>query len=381
MTVSHVAAHAVPGRHAPLQELCASVLALDDAEEALELLVARARADVDARIAALVLPAEPGMWRLEIVAGEGAEGIWGDALDPASSLHAVLSAHDAESIPSAASPELLGSVGASEDVIASQVVAGEDQLGVLLVATGRPAPAGPAERERIDGLAALVGMALAAGGPASDELDDERGRIARDLHDLAIQELFAVGMELEGLQQAVQTPGGVATDPQVTRALAASVDGIERAVTQIRQIVQSLRRERPQATLTERLHHECALATAGLGFVPSLRLSPDARALDAEVPEEIAEDVVAVVRESLANAARHAHASAVAITVSVVPEGVDRVAQVNVADNGRGIDPAVSRRSGLANMASRARRHQGWVDAIPLEPGTMISWRVTLPPR
>ena len=61
-------------------------------------------------------------------------------------------------------------------------------------------------------------------------------------------------------------------------------------------------------------------------------------------------------------------------------EGVDRVVQVNVSDNGRGIDPGVSRRSGLANMSSRARRHAGWVDAFNLEPGTMISWRVTLPP-
>jgi signal transduction histidine kinase len=90
--------------------------------------------------------------------------------------------------------------------------------------------------------------------------------------------------------------------------------------------------------------------------------------------------VVAVVRECLANAARHAHASAVAVSISVFSEGVDRVVQVNVSDNGRGIDPTVRRRSGLANMSSRARRHSGWVDAISLEPGTMISWRVTLPP-
>jgi DNA-binding NarL/FixJ family response regulator len=102
---------------------------------------------------------------------------------------------------------------------------------------------------------------------------------------------------------------------------------------------------------------------------------------DGHSNREIAEDVVAVVRESLANAARHAHASAVAVAVSVFSEGVDRVIQVSVSDNGRGIDPSVTRRSGLANMSSRARRHSGWVDAIGLEPGTMINWRVTLPPR
>ena len=152
-------------------------------------------------------------------------------------------------------------------------------------------------------------------------------------------------------------------------------------MAQIRQIVQSLRRERSEATLSERLRHEAGLATAGLGFVPTLRLPPHPSPLDAELPGEIAEDVVAVVRECLANAARHAHASAVAVSVSVFNEGVDRVVQVNVSDNGRGIDPTVTRRSGLANMSSRARRHSGWVDAFNLEPGTMISWRVTLPPQ
>ena len=56
-----------------------------------------------------------------------------------------------------------------------------------------------------------------------------------------------------------------------------------------------------------------------------------------------------------------------------------QITEIAFADNGRGIDPSVRRRSGLANMSARARRHSGWVDAINLEPGTMISWRVTLP--
>ncbi|MGO2719919.1 MAG: sensor histidine kinase, partial [Brachybacterium tyrofermentans] len=237
-----------------------------------------------------------------------------------------------------------------------------------------------ADRERLDALASLVELTVRV--PTlrfSGELDDERSRIARDLHDLAIQELFAVGMELEALTEALAGPGEPPSNTRIRTSVAASVQGVENAVAQIRQIVQSLRRERLEATLTEQLRHEVGLATAGLGFVPALRLPPHPAEMDAEVPSEIAEDVVAVVRECLANAARHAHASAVAVSVSLFSEGVDRVVQVNVSDNGRGIDPSVTRRSGLANMSSRARRHSGWVDAISLLPGTMIFWRVTLP--
>src|SRR5699024_8663733 len=186
------------------------------------------------------------------------------------------------------------------------------------------------------------------------EVDDERSRIARDLHDLAIQELFAVGMELEGLTDALATPDEPPSNARIRAAVTSSVQGVENAVAQIRQIVQSLRRERIEATLSERLRHEAGRATSGLGFVPALRLPPHPAEMDAELPPEAAEDVVALVREGLANAARHAHASAVAISVSVFSEGVDRVVQVNISDNGKGIDPTVTRRK-IGRAACRDR--------------------------
>lgn len=268
------------------------------------------------------------------------------------------------------SPALLGVVDAAEH-----------GLGLLAVLRSvDSAPFDAADRERLDALAGLIALTLRVPSlGASIEIDDERSRIARDLHDLAIQELFAVGMELEAMVDSLEAPGMTPSNARIRTSVATSVQGVENAVAQIRQIVQSLRRERAAATLTEQLRHEVGLATAGLGFVPSMRLPPHPAEMDAELPAEIAEDVVAVVRECLANAARHAHATAVAVSVSVFSEGVDRVVQVNVSDNGRGIDPSVQRRSGLANISSRARRHSGWVDALGLEPGTMISWRVTLP--
>jgi signal transduction histidine kinase len=363
---------------ARIQDLGGAVLAGGETEDLLALLLHSARTDLDARSALLVMPLAADTWAVEMVDGSDASVLLGAGVPPDSPAGRALHAADAEALEAIAVLELGGE---PQRALIGVIDAGEHGLGLL--ATLRPTgstPYDPADRERLDALSGLIALTLR--GPlrgGSTEIDDERGRIARDLHDLAIQELFAVGMELEGLVDSLEAPGMTPSNARIRSSVATSVQGVENAVAQIRQIVQSLRRERAAATLTEQLRHEVGLATAGLGFVPSMRLPPHPAEMDAELPPEIADDVVAVVRECLANAARHAHATAVAVTIAVFSEGVDRVVQVNVSDNGRGIDPSVRRRSGLANISSRARRHSGWVDAITLEPGTMISWRVTLP--
>jgi len=370
-----------------IQDLAGAVLAGGETEELLDLLVGSARTDLDARTAVLVMPLDAETWVHEIVDGPDAPQLLGASIDPRSQLGLALSEADAESVESIGALDLEdGSATGTPDhrrallAVIDAASLGTGCLGVLS-GPGSQEPFTPADRERLDALAGLIALTLRVPSlGTSAEVDDERSRIARDLHDLAIQELFAVGMELEGLTDALATPDEPPSNARIRAAVTSSVQGVENAVAQIRQIVQSLRRERVDATLSERLRHEVGLATSGLGFVPALRLPPHPAEMDAELPAEVAEDVVAVVREGLANAARHAHASAVAISVSVFSEGVDRVVQVNISDNGKGIDPTVTRRSGLANMSSRARRHSGWVDAFNLDPGTMISWRVTLPP-
>lgn len=231
----------------------------------------------------------------------------------------------------------------------------------------------------LEAYASLYSFALRASSGISaieDDLRDERNRIARDLHDLAIQELFAVGMQLESTQEQATKYTEFSPEGPVAHSLKLSVTGIEKSIAQIREIVQSLRNESSEVTLSQRIRHECGMSIAGLGFAPSLQFHSPVDDIDS-VTGDLEEDVVAVVKECLANAARHAHASAVAVSISMFREGVDDVIQVNVSDNGRGIDPAVVRRSGLANMRSRARRHMGWVDFYSLEPGTMVSWRAT----
>ncbi|MXM64697.1 hypothetical protein GR925_14900 [Streptomyces sp. HUCO-GS316] len=98
--------------------------------------------------------------------------------------------------------------------------------------------------------------------------------------------------------------------------------------------------------------------------------------LDTDVTAEHADHLLGVLREALSNAARHAHASRVEIAV----EAGDQELRLSVADNGRGIDPAVVRRSDLANMRSRAEELGGTLTLSRGEPlGTILEWRVPMP--
>jgi signal transduction histidine kinase len=111
--------------------------------------------------------------------------------------------------------------------------------------------------------------------------------------------------------------------------------------------------------------------TAALGFPPRMVFQGP---VDTMVPAGIAEDVVAVVREGLTNVARHAGAGSVTVTVAVA----DSHLSVRVADDGRGIPPG-GRRSGLANLRTRAERHGGALDLREEGGTTTLCWTVPLP--
>lgn len=174
------------------------------------------------------------------------------------------------------------------------------------------------------------------------------------------------------------------------RALA-SVDD---SVKQIRQIVHRLRDPDPSVVLVERLRREASLARNNLGFAPSLLVTLDGVAvsddneggyeqalevIDNRVGADRADDVVAVVREALSNTARHARASSARVEVKVCGQPPAGSVCVSVSDDGAGLDPRCNRRSGLDNLAARARRHGGDFQMVS-EPGNGLSltWRVPL---
>jgi signal transduction histidine kinase len=85
--------------------------------------------------------------------------------------------------------------------------------------------------------------------------------------------------------------------------------------------------------------------------------------------------MLAVLREALSNVAKHAAASSACVEVSVEP---DR-AQLSVTDDGVGI-PEGGRRSGLANLAARAKDLGGTCTVAPADKqGTRVVWQVPLP--
>ncbi|MER6126395.1 GAF domain-containing protein [Streptomyces sp. NPDC001795] len=199
----------------------------------------------------------------------------------------------------------------------------------------------------------------------------DRDRIARDLHDLVIQRLFAGALSL---QSAL---GRVADRPQVGERVQRVVDDLDDTIKIIRSTIYALR-ERDQARrgsgLRAQLVAATERATESLGFAPALRMTG---LLDTAVSAEQAEQLLAVLGEALSNAARHAHATTVDVSVEVT----DAALRLRVADNGHGIDPAVTRRSGLANLHGRAEEMGGTFSLTSNQPsGTVLEWGVPLSP-
>jgi len=216
-----------------------------------------------------------------------------------------------------------------------------------------------------------VALELAASRAEAERLSvyEDRDRIARDLHDLVIQRLYATGMSLQGTMPMLGRP-------EVTARVSRAVDDMDQTIKEIRGAIFALQARDsggpsdPRSDIV-RLVEE---ATAALGFAPSLRLGAGLRTLGSE---ELTEQVLAVLREALSNMARHAGASRADVTVDV---GQDGMLSVTVTDDGAGI-PAEGRRSGLRNLAERAARlggelRLGPADAGTPRPGTRLEWRV-----
>lgn len=192
---------------------------------------------------------------------------------------------------------------------------------------------------------------------------EDRERIARDLHDVVIQRLFATGMQL---QAAARLSGR----PEVTERVNAAVDGLDETIRDIRSAIFELRTP-VAAELRSEIRELVAGAAEQLGFRPGLELVGP---LDASVPTEIRPDLLAVLREALSNVVRHAAASAVEILV----QARGGTLTVRVADDGRGMPDDV-RTSGLKNLQARAERLGGTFEVRPNEPkGTLVEWCVPL---
>lgn len=193
---------------------------------------------------------------------------------------------------------------------------------------------------------------------------DDRDRIAADLHDQVIQRLFAVSLSLQSV--VVGLGGG----PHAQR-IQEQIDNLDATVRQIRTTIFDLQASRGGTGIRSRILDVATELDDALGFRAAVSFSG---LIEDRVPTDVAEDLVAVLREALTNVARHACAHSVEVDV-VTDAG--QVA-LHVADDGAGI-PDTGRRSGLANMRRRAERHGGQLVLENREQGgTRVSWTVPL---
>ncbi|MEU8003637.1 GAF domain-containing protein [Catellatospora sp. NPDC049111] len=332
--------------------------------EALELVARRAREVAEADLVAILLHDEDNATLTVAVvdAAEPVPGLAGAVLPVGQTGFAPVLAHQqvvtldqlSKAAPwPVAVPDIRG--------IAAPFAAGQ---GVLLVAYAGAARAD--DELLLTAFAGQAGLALLRARAREDREQllvlSDRERIARDLHDVVIQRLFATGLQLQTVASMS------AARPELATRIGAAVDALDSTIRDIRGAIFELRSPAGQSLRSE-LRTLVDGAAESLGFRPDLVLDGP---VDSAVPDELHADLLAVVREALSNVVRHAHAGRVVVSIAVDGGRLS----ATIADNGTG---GATPRGGLLNLAERAALHGGQLTVEPGDPaGTVLRWSVPI---
>jgi signal transduction histidine kinase len=359
---------------AAISDVRAVLIAAGSPDEPLELIAERLAALTEADAAWVLLgPDADGSYEIAAQLGEGLDDLVGVRLT-ASGSRVLTALEDIDGVV------VLDITGQEYDGPNAHVDWGP-LLGVPLRGShARPAVAAVARRSGgspfSPSLAPLVAdfadqvtlaLDMAAQQRLARRLDvyEDRDRIARDLHDLVIQRVFAAGLALQALLPRVR-------DTDVQRRVHTVIGQLDDTVRDIRTTIFDLHTtdEQDHSDSTRRRLLDIVTGTTGEAQKSTVRMSG---AVDSLVTGELAADVEAVVREAVSNAARHSGAAHVTVTLDV---GDDVV--VEVVDDGRGIDDKVAR-SGLRNLEERATLRGGEcrVERLP-HSGSRLLWCVPL---
>jgi signal transduction histidine kinase len=217
-------------------------------------------------------------------------------------------------------------------------------------------------------VAVTVTLAIAREEQQRLAVYEDRDRIARDLHDLVIQRLFATGMVLQGTLRTTDIP------ESVRERISRSVDELDETIKEIRQTIFALHEPIEAGTDSTRglVLREVSQSAALLGFAPSVRFVGP---VDSVMTPMLTDHVIAVLREALTNAAKHARAA----RIEVLVQFADGMLCLIVTDDGVGISEN-NRRSGLANINARAAELGGvcTVERVNEAGGTRLRWSVRL---
>ncbi|OKL45950.1 hypothetical protein BSR29_08170 [Boudabousia liubingyangii] len=395
------------------QGLTTMLLSGASEEEALEETARLLREVSDSDSALIILPSIGDTWACEFVAGESAQGLLGQVFPPNGRAMTVARTGQGVIIDSLADTLHLkvAMLSAFGPALYVPMRNAENSLGVILLLRQ------PGDEEftvedlssaqMVASHAALaLELATAKHRAAVADLQAEKERIGQDLHDLAIQQLFAAGMQISTLKAAFldatsrlekETAESAGIDESaLLEQLEGALTQVGDSAEQIRAIVRSLRTQGEDVlsldrTFLDLLAQEASLGRSSLGFAPTFILQINGEVLDnndedfeekskpfeTEVPETLVKNAVAVIRESLANIAKHANATAARVTLDL--DSSEGCLAIEITDNGKGMPEALTRQSGLKNMRMRAESNDGWFRVANRSTGgARILWKVPL---
>ncbi|MEU8529199.1 MULTISPECIES: GAF domain-containing protein [Streptomyces] len=359
-----------------------ALLSGGDADDALAVVAEQARRLADAAAGIVLLPAEDGGLEIVAVSSDRPSQALGIVIPPESPVVERLLEGEAVFVTDAsADPRMLSRVAAE---YGPSMLLPLQSGGRVLGALATPRSRGDrqfteAERTLATQFASQAALALMMAEAQRDRerlaVYEDRDRIARDLHDLVIQRLFATGMMLESAQRKSVVPA-------VRDGVGKAVDELDVTIQEIRTAIFALQQGPAEAPsgLRTRVLREINMAAVPLGFKPAHRFLG---AVDAAVGELTGKNLVAALREALSNAFRHAEATRIEVVVdaTVTLDDGKQGVRLSVADDGVGI-PEGGRRSGLRNLARRAESLGGasWCGPGIGEHagGTTVVWQAPL---
>lgn len=223
--------------------------------------------------------------------------------------------------------------------------------------------------------ALVEGLALIAGSAVNTSrmqrrirriaVAEDRERIARDVHDSAIQEIFGVGLTLQAQMQRISSS-------EVRASITESVERLDDTINELRRMIFDLS---PPASSSRDFRSEVNRlvdeVTSASNVTTTVTIGPSI----ADVPSGLVDDALHLIRESVTNAVRHALTDR--IDVSVVLSSEDLT--LTIVDTGQGFDPsAPTTGNGLANLRTRCER-AGGETFVMSEPGVGTTVRLLLP--
>lgn len=353
-------------------EINATLVSSDEANS-ISTLAARVLELAEADLVWVLLPTnDPAQYRVETARGVDHLAVQGSSIRIAGTIVAhVLEDHHPHLIDDGSEHEagLTGDTTVGP-VMAVPLMAGDSPQGVLYVArTAGRARFAPSDLAMAADFASQASLAVELTAARVDRqrmvLLEERGRIARDLHDHVIQQLFATGLDLQNI-------AGSDAASSVADRITQSVNNLDAAISQVRTVIYALtppvgdRRD----TIRDGIIELASTLAPGLPRSPTVTF---AGPVDLVVTAGLADDVIAVTREALSNVIKHAKAQHASVSLSVNQGSVS----LEITDDGCGARGA-ERRSGVANLEQRARRRNGAFTFESDATGTRVRWIVPL---